>query len=74
MEKRTRQWALVKRENMFGYLKRTPTARFWVISTLVVVGALGWLLPPSDLTSKIMFAVGILGAYLAVGAAKKNQR
>jgi hypothetical protein len=59
---------------MFAVLKRKPTARFWVISTLVVVGALGWLLPASDMTSKAMFAVGILGAYLAVDSAKTNNQ
>jgi hypothetical protein len=59
---------------MIGFFKRKSTAMFWVISTLVVVGVLGWLLPPSNMTSKVMFAVGILGAYLAVDAAKRNHR
>lgn len=59
---------------MLAFSRRKPSAPFWVVSTLILVAVLGWLLPPSQLTSKIMFAVGILGGYLALDAAKRGHK
>ena len=41
---------------------------------MIVVAVLGWLLPSSNMVSKVMFAIGILGGYLALDAAKSRQR